>query len=202
MLFQRCPVRLSEAIGVAFVILIGSALHFAFEWSGNFRPLAIIAAVNESIWEHLKLAFWPGFAWALIQFTLHRNIGSRIFPIKGIALLVTSVLIATVFTSYTAVLQQNYLALDIGTFILAVLAGSAVSGRLLVASNLSKVLNISGWVLLVSQLFAFSAFTFYPPDMSIFTDPRSGLRGIHQTPSDRPGVELCTVQPAEVYGSL
>ncbi|MEM4188473.1 MAG: DUF6512 family protein, partial [Candidatus Hadarchaeum sp.] len=47
--------------GTFFIIFFGSFLHFAFELSGNFRPLALIAAVNESTWEHLKLAFWPAF---------------------------------------------------------------------------------------------------------------------------------------------
>jgi len=55
-----------EMAGAAFVILVGSALHFVFDWTGGWRPAALFAAVNESIWEHLKLAFWPGLAWALV----------------------------------------------------------------------------------------------------------------------------------------
>jgi hypothetical protein len=46
-----------EIIGIVFIVLAGGLLHFVFEWSGSWRPLAIIAAVNESTWEHLKLAF-------------------------------------------------------------------------------------------------------------------------------------------------
>ena len=49
-----------ELASAAFMVLAGSGLHFAFDWSAGWPPLALIAAVNESIWEHLKLAFWPG----------------------------------------------------------------------------------------------------------------------------------------------
>jgi hypothetical protein len=34
-------------------------LHFAFGWSGRWLPLALVAPVNESVWEHLKMAYWP-----------------------------------------------------------------------------------------------------------------------------------------------
>ena len=39
-------------------ILAGSALHFLYDLWPN--PLtAVFAPVNESVWEHLKLLFWP-----------------------------------------------------------------------------------------------------------------------------------------------
>ena len=55
-----------EITGAIFIIVIGLALHFVFSWTGGWRPVAVVAAVNESIWEHLKLAFWPGLLWALL----------------------------------------------------------------------------------------------------------------------------------------
>jgi hypothetical protein len=48
------------------IVLAGSALHFAFDWSGHWLPLALIAAVNESVWEPMKLAFWPAVTWAVL----------------------------------------------------------------------------------------------------------------------------------------
>ena len=53
-----------ELLGIVFIIVLGGALHFVFDLSGEWPPLALIAAVNESVWEHLKLGFWP----ALIYF--------------------------------------------------------------------------------------------------------------------------------------
>ena len=42
-------------------ILAGSALHFLYDLWPN--PLtAVFAPVNESVWEHLKLLFWPFLA--------------------------------------------------------------------------------------------------------------------------------------------
>ena len=38
------------------VSLLGTLLHFTYRWSGR-NPL--IAPVNESVWEHMKLLFFP-----------------------------------------------------------------------------------------------------------------------------------------------
>src|SRR6056297_2623383 len=35
-----------EAAGAVFIIVAGSALHFAFDLSGQWRPAALFAAVN------------------------------------------------------------------------------------------------------------------------------------------------------------
>lgn len=42
-----------------FVMILGTLLHFTFEWSGNSTFVASFSAVNESTWEHLKLLFFP-----------------------------------------------------------------------------------------------------------------------------------------------
>ena len=46
-------ILLWELAGIIFIVVLGSVLHFAFEWSGRWTPIAPIAAVNESVWEHL-----------------------------------------------------------------------------------------------------------------------------------------------------
>ena len=60
-----------------WVVLAGSALHFSFELSEFWTPLAFISAVNESVWEHLKMYFWPGLIYALVQYTYTRDIANN-----------------------------------------------------------------------------------------------------------------------------
>ena len=167
-----------EIAGATFIILAGSALHFAFGWTGGWRPAALIAAVNESIWEHLKLAFWPALFWAFLP-----QKGSNLrflgrLAVKGFTLILTAVLIVIIFKSYTAVLGRNLLPLDIGTFILAVLFGQVASAALSLHAMAVPALLPLGLSLLVVQLAAYTSFTFYPPDLWLFIDSRNGLRGI------------------------
>ena len=47
--------------------ILGSLLHFLFDWTGHNKFIGVIAAVNESYWEHIKIAVWPVL---LVQFSL------------------------------------------------------------------------------------------------------------------------------------
>lgn len=167
-----------ELAGALFVMLAGSTLHFVFGWSGGWRPLALIAAVNESVWEHLKLAFWPGLFWALLPWkTLETRTADRLAA-RGLSLLLTAALIVAVFESYTAILGRNLLPLDIGTFFLAVLVGQLAAAALDMNGPPGPVLRRLGLALLALQLLAYALFTFFPPDLGLFTDSRNGLQGI------------------------
>ncbi len=44
-----------EIFGIVFTLIIGTLLHFVFEWSGRNFLVAFIAPTNESVFEHLKL---------------------------------------------------------------------------------------------------------------------------------------------------
>ena len=41
------------------VILLGSLSHFLYELSGGAAIFALFCPINESVWEHLKLLFFP-----------------------------------------------------------------------------------------------------------------------------------------------
>ncbi len=56
-----------EIWGIIFTIFLGVLLHFTFEWSNKFWLVGMFSAVNESTWEHLKLAVIPAFLWMLIE---------------------------------------------------------------------------------------------------------------------------------------
>jgi hypothetical protein len=167
-----------EMLGVAFIVVAGSCLHFVYGWLGGAAAVALVAAVNESIWEHLKLAFWPGFLWALLENWRLPIPAKILWSIKGFALMVPPLLIVAIFGTYTAILGQNYLALDIGTFVIAVIAGQATSALLLHTLSRSHLVVLAGVGALALQIFAYAAFTYFPPDYHLFVDSRTGLSGL------------------------
>lgn len=161
------------------MVVAGSALHFAFDWANRWPPLAVVAAVNESVWEHLKLAFWPGAFWAMFAPAPAGLRRTDLMAAKGLTLLVTAVLIVAVFRSYTAILGRNLLPLDIGTFVLAILIGQALSAALLSrGAPIGAAILWAGLALFGAQLAAYGLLTFFPPDHLLFIEAGSGVRGI------------------------
>ena len=45
-------------------MLAGTGLHFLYEWLPN-PVTALLSPINESLWEHIKLIYWPYLAAAL-----------------------------------------------------------------------------------------------------------------------------------------
>ena len=168
-----------ESIGAILIILLGSGLHFAFVLLGSWVPVALVAAVNESIWEHLKLAFWPGFCWACLMPLPPRLTRRDVFSAKGFSLAITAILIVTVFTAYTAILERNFLLIDIGIFVAAICIGQIVSILLLAYKDRMRgLIHVFGLVLLGLQVVAYSTLTFFPLNHWLFIEARSGTIGI------------------------
>ena len=168
-----------ELVGAAIMVVAGSVLHFAFDWSGGWAPLAVVAAVNVSVWEHLKLAFWPGAVWAMVAPAPEGLRRVDLMAAKGLILLITAVLIVVVFRSYTAILGRNLLPLDIGTFVLAILIGQSLSAALLSqGAPFGAAILWAGLALFGAQLAAYGLLTFFPPDHWLFIEASSGVRGL------------------------
>lgn len=58
-------------------MLAGTGLHFLYEWLPN-PVTALLSPINESLWEHIKLIYWPYLAAALWL-----NRGRRVVSDRG-----------------------------------------------------------------------------------------------------------------------
>ena len=58
---MKVSIKNFQIFSTIFVMILGTLLHFTYEWSGGNLLVASFSAVNESTWEHLKLLFYPMF---------------------------------------------------------------------------------------------------------------------------------------------
>lgn len=166
-----------EIAGTLFIIFLGTAFHFTFDLSGGNVLVGSFSAVNESVWEHLKLAFWPSLLWMLITIApLRRNV-NNFFAAKAIGAFFMVVFIPAVFYLYTTVIGDNA-AIDIGVFIVAVILGQIISYRLFKAHKFPAWTEKAAIAAMVLLAVAFVVFTFYPPHLSLFREPTDGHYGI------------------------
>ncbi len=166
-----------EIAGTLFIIFLGTALHFTFDFSGKNPVVGAFSAVNESVWEHLKLPFWPSLLWILLEMYPIRKAVGNFFTSKAIGTIVMIVFIPTVFYAYTAFTEEN-LAVDIATFMIAVIIGQIISYRLFKRGTPSKKTEMVALCLIALLAIIFVVFTFYPPHLSIFQDANTGRYGI------------------------
>jgi hypothetical protein len=170
-----------QIVGTLFVLSFGGILHFLFAWSGGWTPVALVAAVNESVWEHLKLVFWPGLIFVFATYPILKNKTENFWTAKISGLLSMPLCIVALFYLYKFIFKTHNLAYDIGIFILAVILGQWISCRLLLQSPPASKVKFILIVTLLAAITAFSLFSFFPPPYPLFQDSHSGGYGIQKT---------------------
>jgi len=167
-----------EIWGAIFSILVGSLLHFTYAWSGHSPLAAVFSAVNESTWEHLKLAFWPTFIFAVIEWFVFGKQIKNFCLASMVKLFSMPIIIVGLFYGWLAIFPDNFFW-DIAIFIIAVILGYYFSYRIM------KITKPLGWeiislIVILVGLLKFSLFTYFPPKIFLFQDPITGGYGIEK----------------------
>ena len=167
-----------ELLGILFISLVGALFHFVFEWSGESPVVGAFVAVNESVFEHLKLTFWPFLIWAAIEYRYINNSANNFIIAKTAGLYVMPVTIIVLFYSYTTITGIESLVADIAIFVVAIVLGQYTGYRLMTRKSLTHRLHLVSLVGMITLGVLYIVFTFYPPHVPFFQDAVSGGYGI------------------------
>ena len=163
-------------ISSVFISVLGTLLHFTYDWFGNNPIIGAFSAVNESTWEHLKLLFFPTLIVTIIGAIYYKGRVPNYLcaRLKGLwnAMLFT----VTFFYTSMGVIGKNFALLNILTFYVAVILGEYVTNRQI---KFSKTCNVKSvrfiWMAL---MICFIVFTYNAPQIGLFKDPLTGGYGI------------------------
>ncbi len=159
-------------IGAIVAFAIGTLLHFAYDASGANAAVGLFAPVNESVWEHLKMLFYPYLAFAVVEYFVYGKGFRNFWSAKVFSVLAAMALIVTVFYTYSGILGRHILFVDILTFALGTAAAYAISYRIINGYRYtSRAARATALILLAVTVVAFSVFTSHPPDIGLFADP-------------------------------
>ena len=170
--------QLNQKMLLVFVIatLAGACMHFLYTIFPN-PVTAVLSPVNESLWEHLKILFWPYLA-ASLYLTRGGEKGCRTPWL--LTLVILCALMLGLGWLYHVVLGGDRLAVDIGLYVALMALGYLLPGLLHNTSSHPFVRDIA--VLLVVVLAgAIIIFTFLPPDHVLFVD-LSGVNTFARVP--------------------
>lgn len=159
-----------------FVMILGTLLHFTYEWSGNNTFVASFSAVNESTWEHLKLLFFPMFLTTILGYFYFRKISSNFLCAQLLGILTAILFTITFFYTYTGIVGTNFAFVNISIFFVAVVLGELVSYKILVSDFKCNSYIVLFFITLL--LICFITFTYFTPEIGLFKDPVSGIYGI------------------------
>ncbi|MBR2013030.1 MAG: hypothetical protein IJ995_02310 [Clostridia bacterium] len=175
---MKRTIHLWQWLGFIVTGILGVVLHYLYDWLGQNPLIALISAVNESTWEHMKLLFFPMFLFALLQAHFWKERPQNFWCIKLYGILIGLALIPIIFYTFNGVFGKSPDWYNITIFFqasaIAYLAETALFKSEKDGCCAAKLALIA--LLAIAALFA--AFTFFPPNIPLFRDPITMQYGI------------------------
>lgn len=166
-----------QMAGFIFTAILGTLLHFLFDWTGGSVIAALFSAVNESIWEHMKLLYYPMFLFALVEYRVWGKEYSQFWCVKMIGILLGLMLIPVIYYTYTGTLGVEADWFNITIFFLAAAAAYWLETKLFQKNFACKIRPGLSFVLICLIAVLFTVLTFSPPQIPFFRDPVTGTYG-------------------------
>lgn len=155
--------------GIIFVSITGTLLHFVYNWSGNNTLAGIFAPVNESIWEHTKLLFFPMTLYSVYAKRKTANKYPCIDTGMIIASIIGIILIITLYYTYTGIIGKHLFLADISIFYISVLTAFFATYKAAIVC-FGKKHPIIWKIAQIAIICLYIVYTFNPPGIPLFAD--------------------------------
>ena len=164
--------RVKEKDGVVAVAVLGTILHFLYDWTGESCVVKPFSAIDESTWQHMKIMYFPMLIFGAVQWFFFRKEYPCFFLVKLVGVLVGLTIIPVVFYTYNGAFGKSPDWLNITIFMVADICAFWVEyilfKRLKGCKRLCKILSLTA-LLVIGVLMV--VFTYIPPNLPLFISP-------------------------------
>ena len=167
-----------EIVGIFFVFISGTLLHFLYDWSNGSMLGVLFGSVNESVWEHIKIFAMPYIVWSVIELACSIPYFRQFIVAKVLGLYLLCGLITGFFYLYTMILGRHVLFIDITSVFMWIAIAHIFSYRATTSYKDLRHLFPLCLGLLFLFLAMYFSFTAVPPHIELFKDPVTGMYGI------------------------
>ena len=155
------------------VAILGTLLHFLYEWTGESETTKPFSAIDESTWQHMKIMYFPMLLFGVVQWFFFRDEYQCFWVVKFLGIVVGLTLIPVLFYTYNGAFGKSPDWLNITIFMVSDLFAYRVEYMIFkrIEGGCRKVwsiLALSG-ILVIGTLMVL--FTYMPPNLPLFISP-------------------------------
>ncbi|WP_423738991.1 DUF6512 family protein [Clostridium cibarium] len=165
-------------LGIPLIFILACIFHFLYDVTGKSTIAAIIFPINESIFEHLKLALYPTIFYWLFAYIInykYYNINLSKWIIGCTCSLILNILIIlSCYYIFKGAFNYSSFFLDICSILVSTGLGQLVSLHVYKNIHNIKLPLIISLILILSLIILFTFFTFNPPELPLFIDYSNG----------------------------
>lgn len=157
-------------IGFIVISFLGTIFHFTYELSKHNKIVSIFSAVNESTWEHIKIALSASFFYMIIELIFLSGFNGFYFA-KLVSLLSIIVLIPSIFYSYQLIAKKPILFIDISSFYITIFLSQLFGFLIITKLTIPPLLNSISLILIIIIFIFYLLATIFPLKNLFFIDP-------------------------------
>ena len=159
-----------KIVGVFISFILAIIFHFIYGWVPN-SVISVIAPVNESIWEHMKLIVTPSIIFSIFEYFIYKK-KDIVFDNFILSYAISCILGIIVYLLLYIPLNdifghKAYIAISLLFLILIFV--QIVSYYIMNKSNIKHSSDV-GILLILIIYFAFGYLTYHPPKINLFYD--------------------------------
>ena len=164
--------------GIVIIFILGSLFHFVYDFTGKLFVFGLLFPVNESIFEHIKIAVLPIILWWSLWYMLKKNelnVGLW-FSCALISALISALLVPMFYYFYTEVFGLEIILVDILILLIAICISQSIAFHYY---NYGKGISFKASICLILSLLLFIAtLSVFTPKTPFFKDPQTSSYGI------------------------
>ena len=161
---------------IIIISLIGTISHFIYDLSNHNKIIGLFTSVNESTWEHIKIALTPTIFYSLYDGFIYGENPNYFFA-KFISLVSIIIIIPLIFYSYHMFLKKRIVLIDVSSFYISIIISQLLFYSILKISEVSFLLKYLSCVGLFILFGSYLLLTLLPLELFIFKDPRNNKYG-------------------------
>lgn len=167
-------------ISIPFLFVLGSLLHFAYDFTKQNKLVGIFTPVNESIFEHSKLLLYPLILFWGVGYIFFKNIieiDSYFFAML-ISTIISIITMISFYYTYKEIIGNEYMWIDIFDLLLSLFVGQVVANHVYEYSN--GIPLIASILVVLFIVIGYIYLTFKPFKTPFFFDKKSKTYGINK----------------------
>ncbi|MBQ9018763.1 MAG: hypothetical protein IJ097_00440 [Bacilli bacterium] len=163
-------------ISIIIISIIGTLSHFMYDITNHNKIIGLFTSVNESTWEHIKIALTPTLLWSLIDGIVYGT-NPNYFIAKCVSLIIIIILMPTLFYGYKSIFKKDSFIVNILIFYIVIIFSQLA---FLYIISIEPLNFIYKYISCIGIFFIFGGYmihTLMPAKNFLFKDPISNNYG-------------------------
>ena len=158
------------------ISMIGTLAHFLYDITNHNKIVGLFSAVNESIWEHIKIALTPTLLWGILDGFIYGT-NANYFLAKFVSLFAIIIIMPSLYYGHKAIIKKEMLILDIISFYIVIISSQVLFYILLRIDSVSYVVEYLSCIGIFLLFGGYMIHTLMPAKSFLFKDPLTNKYG-------------------------